>query len=74
MVGAQLVNQVLTGVVVAFGVVILAGLWAVCITAVAAMDRRRAIRDVQRSATAITAAAASASEAARRGRGAVRRS
>jgi hypothetical protein len=66
MIGAQLVNEVLTGVVVAFGVVILAGVWAVSITAVAAMDRRRAIRDVQRAATAITAAAASASEAASR--------
>ena len=66
MIGAQLIDDILTGAVIAIGVAILAVLWVSTISTAAAMDRRRAIREMQRAATAITVAAASASEAASR--------
>jgi VIT1/CCC1 family predicted Fe2+/Mn2+ transporter len=66
MIAMQLINDSLTAVVIAVGMVILAVIWVLTITAAADMNRRRAIRHVQQAATAITAAAASPTEAAAR--------
>jgi uncharacterized membrane protein len=66
MISTQLINDFLTGVLVALGVAILAVLWVSAISAVAAVDQRRAARQMQRAATAITINAASASQTASR--------